>query len=130
MRHGMCGKATARSPVGAGLRRGPVGKQPCRFRHHGGIALADVFFERFAIEHIDATPAAADRTHALQFADRLGNAFTSYAERAGDQFVGRREYVAGHPIQAEQQVPAQLLLQRVAPVHTAVCAICMSSDCV
>jgi hypothetical protein len=59
---------------------------------------------------------AVDQPEFLHLLRRCRHPFAPHAQHAGNQFLRHADIVALHAIEAQQQPPAQALLQRVVPV--------------
>ena len=87
------------------------------------VALARALLQSVAIEHRDVAARVTYQVDLLQLARGFGHALAAHAEHAGDQLLGHHALIARQAVQAEQQPAAELLVERVRRLHTAVCAI-------
>jgi hypothetical protein len=80
------------------------------------VTFARTVFELAAIQHHDPAAVATDRAGVLQPQRRDRDAFAAHTEEAGRRLVRQHLLVRLHPVHAEQQAPAQLLIDRVIAV--------------
>jgi len=81
-----------------------------------GVAFAGALLESGAINDRDVAALVADQSGLLQVAGGFSDALAAHAEHVGDQLLRHRQLIGIQPIQAQQQPPAELLIQRVMAV--------------
>jgi hypothetical protein len=82
----------------------------------GVIALACISFQRRTIEHHDYTAALRDPSLRSQLLRGKRHTFAANTDHVGDQLLSHAQDIVIDSIEAKQQPPANLLLERVMPV--------------
>jgi hypothetical protein len=81
-------------------------------------AAESAWARRFQVRAVDnGDPAAlvSNQPGVLQLPGSLGDVFAAHPEHVGDQFLGHGNFIRCRTIQAQQQPPTQLLVDRMVP---------------
>ena len=95
---------------GSGVLLDDVGQETIELRLDDLVALTGARLQARAVEHRDLASPVTDQPGVLQLPGSFGDAFTAHAQHVGDQFLGHGEFVRLQSIEAQQQPPAQLLI--------------------
>src|ERR1700720_414864 len=101
-----CGRRTSAEPA----------QEPAIFGVDRLVALADVPFQGSPVENGDDPAAVADPSAPLQLLRRKNDSFPAYPEHVRDQLLRHPDLTAVDPIEAQQQPPAELLLETVVTI--------------
>jgi hypothetical protein len=93
-----------------------IGQETIKLRLDDVVALARPRLQTRAIEHCDPASLVTYQPGVLQLPGGFGDAFTAHAEHVGNQFLCHGEFVRCQTIQAQQQLLAQLLVDRMVPI--------------
>ena len=91
-------------------------QQPAIFLLDHRITFAGALIESGPVEHQNTATRIADQTGFLQTERAFGLAFAAHTKHVGNEFLRHHQFIALQAVQAEQQPPAQLLVQRVVAV--------------
>ena len=80
------------------------------------VAFAGPQFQRFLIEHGDASACVVDDPFMHQFLGGHGHTFASDTQQAGDDFMGHHNGVVIDAVERHEQHATQLLVQGVVPM--------------
>src|SRR5678815_6161995 len=102
----------------AWLLRQPWRQKAVVFLLHDRVALAAATLQRATVEDGDPASGVADDSGLLQFERAFGDAFPAHAQHVRDQLLGHHQLVALQAVQAEEEPPAELLVERMAVSYT------------
>ena len=73
-------------------------------------------FQAGSVQYLDAPAHVSDQSIFLQALSSMGNAFSAHTQHVGDQLLCHHQLIRRHPVMAQEQPAAELLLQRVQTV--------------
>ena len=91
-------------------------EQTVVFIDHNLVTLADLGFQAFAVQYRDSAADILDQSFFLQMVSGYRNAFASYAEHVGDQFMRHYQLIGLELIVIDKQPAAKLLFDAMEPV--------------